>query len=344
MPRKKSGSAPGRFFYALRYRAGEYALRAFVEGSPYVPYRWLMLFAHFAARATFWLLWRYRKRMEENVAEVFAGEIPAAGARKALVWRAWLNFTRGVLDTTAVMHFSKEQILSVVRLEGEEHIQQALENGKGVLALSAHLGSFTMIGARLGASGYPFSAVVKQPADARFTKLVDGYRSQLGIHTISAKPRREAVRGILRALRDNHIVLIIADEFKSGNVMVDFFGMKAPAPRGPATLALRTGAVTLPMFATRNAAGQLILKVGAPIAPILGDDLEASVVATTELYTRHIEAAIRQFPDQWNWLGLPRRDGKPSRTELARQRKEARAKNTAQAAQSDRVGTGASSL
>jgi len=323
---------------------GEYALRAFVEGSPYVPYRWLTAFAGFAARATFWLLWRYRRRMEENVAEVFAGEIPAAEERKALVWRAWLNFTRSVLDTTAVMHFSKERILSTVHLEGEEHIQQALEKGKGVLALSAHLGSFTMIGARLGASGYPFSAVVKQPADARFTKLVDGYRSQLGIHTISAKPRREAVRGILRALRDNQIVLVIADEFKSGDVMVDFLGMKAPAPRGPATLALRTGAVTLPMFATRSAGGQLTLKVSAPIAPILSGDLEASVVATTELYTRHIEAAIRQFPDQWNWLGLPRRDRKLSRAELARRRKEARAKAASSAPRSDEIGSGASSL
>ena len=47
-------------------------------------------------------------------------------------------------------------------------------------------------------------------------------------------------------------MLVIADEFKSGDVMVDFFGMKLPAPRGPATLALRTGAVTLPMFATRE--------------------------------------------------------------------------------------------
>jgi lauroyl/myristoyl acyltransferase len=344
MARKKRGSAIGRFFYGLRYRIGEYVLRAFIGGLPYVPYRWVTLFAGFAARVTFWLLWRYRKRMEENVAEVFAGEIPAADERRALVWRAWLNFTRGVLDTTAVMHFTKERILSTVALEGEERIQRALENGKGVLALSAHLGSFTMIGARLAASGYPFSVVVKQPADVRFTKLVDDYRTQLGIHTISAKPRREAVRGILRALRDNRIVLIIADEFKSGDVMVDFLGTKAPAPRGPATLALRTGAVTLPMFATRNAGDQLTLKVGAPIAPILNEDMEASVVATTELYTRHIEAAIRQFPDQWNWLGLPRRDRKLSRVELARRRKEARAKTASRAAQSDEIGSGASSL
>ena len=55
-------------------------------------------------------------------------------------------------------------------------MQRAFEKGKGVLALSAHLGSFTLIGARLAASGYPFSAVVKHPAQPTLCKLLDDYR------------------------------------------------------------------------------------------------------------------------------------------------------------------------
>jgi KDO2-lipid IV(A) lauroyltransferase len=215
----------------------------------------------------------------------------------------------------------------MVDLQGEEHIHRALDLGKGALALSAHLGSFTMIGARLAAAGLPFSVVVKSPGDERLARLIDGYRTRIGIHTISAKPRREAVRGILKALRDNRIVLVIADEFKSGDVMVDFLGLKAPAPRGPATLALRTGAVTLPMFAVRRADDSLVLSVGEPIAPVDRAELEESVVATTIAYTRQIEAAIREYPEQWNWLGLPRRDpNKISRADMARARRAAGAR------------------
>lgn len=323
-------STLGRFFYDLRYRIGEYSLRNFVSCLPYIPFRLVQLFTSFMAWVTFALLWEYRKRMEENIASTLGKEIPNANERKTLVWRAWRNFARGVLDTTAVMHFSKERIIRTIKLEGEEHIRSALEKGKGVMALSAHLGSFTMIGARLAASGYPFSVVVKHPADERFSRLTDDYRAQLGIHTIPAKPRREAVRGVLKALRENRIVLVIADEFKSGDVMVDFFGLKLPAPRGPATLALRTGAVTLPMFATRQADDSLILSVGAAIAPVEHEDLEESVVATTAVYTRHLEAAIRRFPDQWNWLGLPARDGKMSRAEMARIWRESRKAAAAQ--------------
>jgi len=305
-------------FYALRYRLGEYSLRGVIALLRYVPSRLVTLFTAFIAWATYALSRDYRQRMENNLAAALGKEIPRAEDRKALVKRAWLNFALGVLDTAAVMHYSKREIIDRVKFEGEEHIRRALEKGKGVVGISAHLGRFTMIGARLAASGYPFSVVVKHPGDERFARLTDDYRSRLGLHTIPAKPRREAVRGILKALRENRIVMIIADEFKSGDVMVDFFGMKLPAPRGPATMAIRTGAVTLPMFATVQADDSMLLSVGAPFSTKEREELEDSVVATTALYTACLEAAIRRHPDQWNWLGLPNRNGTMSRAELAR--------------------------
>lgn len=325
-------AALGGFLYDLRYRIGEYALRGFIRCLRYIPFRAVELLTSLMTWAAFYGVWRYRHRMEENISATLGQEIPDLAERKALVWQAWRNFARTVLDTTAIMHCSKEKIIATVAVTGEEHLEAALKKGKGVLALSAHLGSFTMIGARLAASGYPFSVVVKHPAHQRFARLTDDYRSQIGIHTIAAKPRREAVRGILKALRQNRVVLVIADEFKSGDVLVDFFGLKLPAPRGPATLALRTGAVTLPMFATRQADDSLTLSIGAPIEPVIRDDLDASVLATTALYTRHLEQAIRRYPSQWNWLGLPRRIDKSPRAELVRDEQEAQTANDAQSA------------
>lgn len=338
---KRRRSPLGQFFYDLRYRVGEYWLRGFIACMPYIPFRVVERFTTLVAWISFKLMSQYRRRMEENIALTLGKEIPSEAERKDLVWRAWRNFARSVLDTAAIMHHSKARIAGSIRLDGEEHLQSALAKGKGVLALSAHLGGFAMIGARLAAAGYPFSVVVKHPGNERFARLTDDYRAQIGIHTIPAKPRREAVRGILKALRQNHIVMVLADEFKSGYVMVDFFGMKLPAPRGPATLALRTGAVTLPMFATRERDDSLLLSVGAAIAAVEREDLEASVVATTAVYTSYLEAAIRRYPDQWNWLGLPNRNGKLSRAELALRSREAK-KNAVMGniAEARRTGTG----
>jgi Kdo2-lipid IVA lauroyltransferase/acyltransferase len=316
--RRKKRSKIAHFFYSARYRVGEYALRAFIVALPWIPYRLLVRFTQFWAWVTFRCLWRYRRRMLAHVSKALADTLGNPEECKALVWRAWKNFAQTVLETSAVMHFSKERIISAVQLEGEEHLKRALALGRGVLALSAHLGNFAMIGARLAASGYPFSVVVKHPGNERFAQLMNDYRAQIGIHTISAKPRREAVRGILRALRSNRIVLVIADEFKSDGVTVDFMGQSSSAPRGPATLALRTGAVTLPMFAIRRPDDSLTLSVGAEIKPIRKDDLDESVAATTALFTRHLETMIRRYPDQWGWLGFPR-ENRINRKDHARQ-------------------------
>jgi KDO2-lipid IV(A) lauroyltransferase len=299
---------------------------------PRIPYRCSAFITSLMARFTFMFLWKYRRRMEANIENALRDQIADPTERKAILWRAWNQFALGVLDTMAVVHLPKERIAAAIALEGEAHLKRALAKGKGVIALSAHLGGFTMIGARLAAAGYPFSIVVKHPGDERMARLITAYRSQIGIGTISAKPRQEAVRGILKALRNNGIVLVIADEFKSGGVEVNFMGQKAAAPRGPASLALRTGAVTLPMFAPRAPDGSVVVQIGPEIALICHDDVDTSIAETTRLFSRHIEEAIRRFPDQWNWFGLPRPE-RVSRTGYLRRYR--RAKKAAARAATD---------
>ncbi len=322
MVRRPKRSAISQFFYNSQYRIGEYGIRSFLVLLPWIPYRWLARFTLSTARLSYMFLWKYRKRMEENVEKALAGEITDPAERKALIWRAWSNFALGVLDSMAVMYLSQEQIAAKITIEGEEHLERARAKGQGVIALSAHLGAFTLIGARLAVNGYPFTAVVKHPGDERFARMITEFRARVGIQTISARPRQEAVRGILRALRQNGIVLVIADEFKSGGVETIFMGQKAAAPRGTASLALRTGAAVLPMFAPRRPDGSVILRIGPEIDLTNHDDLEASVAETTRLFTGCIEEAVRRFPDQWNWFGFPRPE-RISRAEYLRRNREA---------------------
>ena len=307
----------GKFLYGLRYRMGEYCLRGFVAILPWIPRRPVLLFTSAASRLTFLVLWKYRRRMEENLSMAMGGEFRTRERRDAVVWRAWRNFAQGVYETTCAVYDSKEDICSAVAVEGEEHLRRALERGRGVIALSAHLGNFTMIGTRLAAAGYPFSVVVKQPKDERFARLIDHYRAMVGIQTISAKPRREAARQILKALRRNEVILLIADEFKSGGVEVEFLGRTAPAPRGPATLALRTGAAVLPTFVTRDHEDRLTLRIGEEVRLVKTGDLQKDVAANASLFAGHLEAMVRRYPDQWNWLGF-HRNGRTPRSEMVK--------------------------
>jgi len=79
--------------------------------------------------------------------------------------------------------------------------------------------------------------------------------------TISARPCRQAVQQILKALEENEVVLMVADELKTSGPEVEFFGRRFPVLRGPVTFAMRSGASLLPMFMTRDQENRLTLQI-----------------------------------------------------------------------------------
>ena len=245
--------------------------------------------------------------MEENVSMAMSDQFLPVERRKTVVRMAWRNFVWGLYETACALYTSRDTICASVAIEGEEYLKRALEKGKGVIALGAHLGNFTMIGPRLAAAGYPFSILVKHPPDQRLARLLDGYRAKVGVKTISAKPRRQAARQILGALRRNEVVLVLPDVFKfGGSVNAQFLGPAVSVRRGPVTLALRTGGAVVPMFVTRDAEDRLTLRISSEIDLVKTGDLQEDVAANLALFTRHLEGMVRRYPDQWCRLSTKR--------------------------------------
>lgn len=290
--------------YQLRYRIGEYCLRGFVSSLPWIPRAIPQSFTRLGAHVSFLILSKYRQRMQETVKDVMSGQFPTQEARDRLVWQAWNNFAQGIYDTACSMFVTKEELCVQIAIEGEEHLAAALARNKGVIALSAHLGSFTLIGPRLAAAGYPFSVVVKLPRAERFAELQNSYRARVGVQTISARPRRDSVRHILKALRANGIVLLIADEFKEGGVEVDFLGRRVPAPRGPVTIAQRTGAAVVPMFMVRDGNERSTLVIHPELELVRTEDSQQDLAINAARFVAELENMVRDYPEQWNWLGF----------------------------------------
>jgi lauroyl/myristoyl acyltransferase len=288
-----------KFPYWLLYRTAEYCLRAFIFLVPRIPPRLLVRITSAVARLTFAILRRYRKLMEENVSMAMSDQFLPVEKRKTVVRMAWRNFVWGLYETACALYTSRDAICASVAIEGEEYLKRALEKGKGVIAFGAHLGNFTMIGTRLAAAGYPFSILVKHPPDQRLARLLDGYRAKVGIKTISAKPRRQAARQILGALKRNEVVLLLPDVFKSGSVNAQFLGSAVYVRRGPVTLALRSGAAVVPMLVTRDAEDRLTLRISSEIDLVKTGDLQEDVAANLALFIRHLEDMVRRYPDQW---------------------------------------------
>jgi KDO2-lipid IV(A) lauroyltransferase len=288
-----------KFLNWLLYRLAEYCLRAIIFLIPRVPHRVRVLMTAATVRVTFAILWPYRKLMEENASMALNDEFMPVEKRKTVARMAWRNFVQGLYETACTLYMSRDKICASVAIEGEDYLEQALKKGKGVIALGAHLGNFTMIGPRIAAAGYPFGILVKHPSDQRLARLLDGYRTKTGMKTVSAKPRRQAARQILGALRRNEVVCILPDVFKTGKVNTQFLGSAVYVRRGPVTLALRAGAAVLPMCVTRDAEDRLTLHISPEIDIIKTGDLQEDVTANLALFTRHLEDMVRRYPDQW---------------------------------------------
>lgn len=289
--------------YRLVVPVAEAALRLL----PRVPAGWLV----FVGRVGWWLalpLERRRlRRMERNLAVVLGDRLPSRAARRLLARESLRHLHRSVIDAAlAVIYEGERERLTSFPIEGREHLDKALASGRGVVVVSAHLGAFTLVPIRLAAL-HPVSLLANRPDDDRMAAFIDAARTRVGVGSVPARPSHAAARASLSALREGRILVMLVDQFKAGGVPVEFLGHPASAPRGPATLALRTGAALLPVFALRGASDELRLEIGPEIELVRSDDPVADVAATTARVCEAIETRVRSVPEQWNWANLRRR-------------------------------------
>lgn len=241
---------------------------------------------------------RYRRQVIlANLATAFP-ELEAA-ARERLGRAACVHLCLTLLEFLRIPRYRRRGLERVVRVEGSEHWEAALAQGKGVLCLSGHLGSFELAVAAVAGRGAPVSLVVKRfpPGVDAF---VNGLRRGSGLGVIYAEG---ALRPVLSALRDNGSVVFVLDQNATRRigVFVDFFGKPACTMSGLALLALRSGAPVIAATPFRAADGTHVLRIHPPIPLEAKDSREATLAHMTARYTQVIEAAIREHPEQWFW-------------------------------------------
>jgi KDO2-lipid IV(A) lauroyltransferase len=85
-------------------------------------------------------------------------------------------------------------------------------------------------------------------------------------------------------------------------VEVQFFGRRATATPAAAMLALRCKSPVIPIFCHRNPRGELVIKAKHPLEIKRTGNLRADLQTNTQLITDSVERAVREHPEQWNWL------------------------------------------
>lgn len=238
-----------------------------------------------------------RRRTLANLRRAFGGTYDETAIR-AMAVRVFRHIGRNAVDAARLSRLTPENVDALVEARGMAYLQDAYEEGRGVIAVSGHLGNFELLGAYLALKGYPMTVVAAALYDPRLDALLWRNRRDSGLRVT---PRDRATRAALQALRRGEVVgLLIDQDTRVHGVFVDFFGCPAYTPAGPAILASRTGAPVVPMAIQRQSDDTHLITIRPPLpAPDRSDE---SVQAATRRYAAEIEAFIRQTPTQWVWM------------------------------------------
>jgi KDO2-lipid IV(A) lauroyltransferase len=255
-----------------------------------------------------------RAQVERNLRRVYGPDFGGRELRRA-VDATFESYARYWAESLRLPGTSAEALDAGLTIEGIEHLQGALDGGRGVILAVPHLGGWEWAGFWVAeVLERPISVVVEslEPADvfAWFKEL----REAFGMNVIALGP--DAGPAVIRALKRNHVVCLLCDRSIDGaGPEVEFFGERTVLPAGPATLALRTGAPLLPTaIYFRGRAHHAVLRPPLPLER--EGRLRTDVARVTQLLAQELESLIRAAPDQWhlmqpNWPSDPGYRGSP---------------------------------
>ncbi len=192
---------------------------------------------------------------------------------------------------------SDAALQKLYRIEGEEHLQSAQQQGKGVILLGGHYTTLEISGRLLAFHSKDLQPIYKPARNPLFNALMVASRSRLFDSLLS---NRE-FRTILRGLQENKIVWYAPDQdFSRGRyVFAPFMGIPATSLTMSSRLAKSSGAPVLPFYSQRLPGSEgYLIKVLPPLSGFpSGDD-----VADATQINQAIEQQVRNAPEQYLWL------------------------------------------
>lgn len=257
-------------------------------------------------RAVGWLwfhVFPVRRRVALRNIERAMGDELERPEQRAVIRRCLQNQALFGVEALRFPLLDREESERLVERRGYEHMQAAIERGKGVVAVTAHVGNFDLLGVSQALRGLPLAIIYKDIHWKAGHKFFFGQRRAAGILPILPK---RSEREILKALRKGMVVAFVIDQHMPPHrgMATEFFGMLASTTPAPVLFALRTGATLVTSHIHREGlSGKHVWEIDAqtPLEEPF-EDRKANLRHNTDKLNRWLEGVVRRYPEQWLWL------------------------------------------
>jgi phosphatidylinositol dimannoside acyltransferase len=253
------------------------------------------------ARTLLYVMPGRRQMSARHLSRASAGQLKGASLDGAVAG-AFDSYARYWLEMFRLPHDARGDLSAHFEVEGYEHVEAGLAAGHGVILALPHLGGWEYAGAWVAKVKGNRLLVVVEPVEP--PELFDWFvrvRAAMGMDVVALGP--EAAKASLRALRDNWLLALVCDrDLRGDGVEVEFFGEKTTMPGGPATLALRAGAVIVPVAVYFRPQGGHHAVVRPPLDTTRRGSVRDDVVRITQALATEFEGLISAEPQQWHLL------------------------------------------
>jgi lauroyl/myristoyl acyltransferase len=297
---RQSGWLPGPWGYVLNRAA-----------APLVPFglarRVALSWGDFA-----YAIWsRPREAALRNYAHVI-GRPPDDPIVQRAARSCFRHFALYIAEMLHVQGWDTNTVVDRLEVEGGEQFEEAESHGKGIIFVSAHMGSAEIAASMAVIRGYRITAVTERLQPPFVMDWAGACRAAMGIRLL---PVERAGISLLRTLRRKEMVAFVIDAGveRGGGVPVTFFGRETIFPEGPARLARLSGAPIVFAIAARLRGGRFRAHIEAPLLsdPSLSPEEDARCL--TQRLASAFEGYVRRYPGQWYAFREMWRDGSTAR-------------------------------
>ncbi len=240
-----------------------------------------------------------REMVTANLRRVLGSAVDDPQVLDRWVRRSFRSYARYWVEGARLPSISSEEVEKRVVLDGIEHVQQGMAAGKGVIVALPHVGSWEYAAAYLCTQGITMTAVAERIEPPALFDYFVAQRAAMGITIVPLD--KNSGRALLSTLRDGGLVGLLCDrDIEENGIEVDFFGERTTMPAGPATLALRTGAMLCTGTIYSGPGRDHRAVIDPPIDTSRRGTLREDVLRLTQEIAHRMEEMIRRAPEQWH--------------------------------------------
>jgi len=179
-------------------------------------------------------------------------------------------------------------------------VSNALLKKRGVIFIISHFGNWEIMAHTCVSLGNKLASVGRPLKNPLIYREIERLRCFNGAVVLKKK---WIAREIIERLKNNWCVALLVDQYAGRHApFVPFFGRPVSTTPAAALLAMKTGAVVLPVFDVRERYGYHHSYVCDPVDIVATGDREADIRENCARFNRVIEDWVRRYPDHWLWM------------------------------------------